>query len=229
MASGMDVAPGTIVVYSDIGCPWSHLAVYRLLRARTALGLDGAVVLDHRVFALEVVNRRPTPKLVLDAETVAVGSLDPGAGWQLWQEAPASYPVTTLPAMEAVQAAKEQGLAASERLDRALRVAFFAQSRCVSVRSVILDVAESCDGVDADAVADALDDGRARRPMMDQHHAGMSPAVAGCPHVFLPDGDLHNPGIEMHWHGEEGRGFPVITRDDPSVYDDILRRASAAA
>ncbi len=33
----------------------------------------------------------------------------------------------------------------------------------------------------------------------------------------------------MHWHGEEGRGFPVITRDDPSVYDDILRRASAAA
>ena len=226
----LNVRPGTIVVYSDIGCPWAHLTVYRLLRARTALGLSGAVVLDHRVFALEVVNRRPTPKLVLDAETVAVGTLDPGAGWQLWQQETYRYPVTTLPAMEAVQAAKEQGPAASEQLDRGLRVAFFGQSRCISVRSVILEVAESCDGVDAGAVAAALDDGRARRAAMEQHEIGMTPAVTGSPHVFLSDGtEVHNPGIDMHWHGDKGRGFPVVTGDDPSVYDDLLRRAAAAA
>jgi predicted DsbA family dithiol-disulfide isomerase len=222
-------APGTVVVYSDIGCPWAHLAVHRLLRARAALGLDGSVTLDHRVFALEVVNRQPTPKLVLDAETVVVGSLDPSAGWQLWQERGHRYPVTILPAMEAVQAAKEQDLAASEQLDRALRVAFFAESRCVSLRSVILDVAESCGQVDAGTLAEAIDDGRARRSVMDQHEVAMSATVAGSPHVFLPDGtDAHNPGICMRWEGRKGEGFPVVSSDDRSVYEDLLRRAAAA-
>lgn len=222
--------PGTVAVYSDIGCPWSHVAVHRLLRARTALGLDDAVTLDHRVFALEIVNRRPTPKLILDAEIVALGMHAPDAGWQLWQERSYRYPVTTLPAMEAVQAAKAQGLAASEQLDRALRVAFFGHSRCISLRSVILDVAESCDAVDAAAVAAALDDGRARRAVMEQHALATSSAVRGSPHLFLPDGgDVHNPGIEMHWEGEEGVGFPVLTGDDPSVYDDLVRRAAAGA
>ncbi|MCA1690698.1 MAG: DsbA family protein, partial [Actinobacteria bacterium] len=34
------IAAGTIVVYSDIGCPWAHLAVYRLHAARRRLGLE---------------------------------------------------------------------------------------------------------------------------------------------------------------------------------------------
>ena len=225
------VAAGTIVVYSDLGCPWAHLAVYRLLRARAALGLDGSVAVDHRVFALEVVNERPTPKLILDAETVAVGTLDPGAGWQLWQEEAHHYPVTTLPPMEAVQAAKEQGLGASEQLDRALRVALFGRSRCISVRSVILEVARSCDTVDVDALAAALDHGRARRAVIEQHRqAEAGDDVNGSPHVFLPDGyAVHNPGIEMHWEGEHGRGFPVVTKDDPSIYGDLLVRAARLA
>src|SRR5947209_13791354 len=155
----VDVAPGTIVVFSDVGCPWAHLAVYRLLTARERLGLGDAVRPDHRAFPLEIFNRRPTPRRVVSAEVPVVGGLDPKAGWQVWQEDLSTWPVTTLPALEAVQAAKEQGLAASERLDRALRVAFFGQSRCISMRHVILEVADGC-GVDADALAAALDDGR---------------------------------------------------------------------
>jgi len=37
----VEVAPGTIVVFSDIGCPWAHVAVWRLHDARRRLGLDG--------------------------------------------------------------------------------------------------------------------------------------------------------------------------------------------
>lgn len=40
----VDVRPGTIVVYSDIGCPWADLAVHRLLRARHALGRGFPIV-----------------------------------------------------------------------------------------------------------------------------------------------------------------------------------------
>ncbi len=227
----IDVAPGAIVVYADLGCPWAHLAVHRLLATRHTMGLDTEVVLDHRAFVLELVNARATPRRILDAEIPVVGGLDPGAGWQVWQGDEWAWPVTTLLPLEAVQAAKEQGLRASEQLDRALRVAFFGESRCISLRHVILDVARTCPDVDVDALAAPLDDGRARRAVLEQHHQAEADVdVKGSPHVFLPDGSqFHNPGIEMHWEGEHGRGFPVVTQDDPSIYGDLLVRAARLA
>ncbi|MEA2686714.1 MAG: hypothetical protein QOE93_1909 [Actinomycetota bacterium] len=223
-----EVAPGTIVIWSDIACPWAHLAVYRLHQARQAHGLEGAVRFDHRAFVLEVANSRPTPKRVLDAELPVAGGLEPGAGWQVWQAEASQWPVTTLPALEAVQAAAEQGLAAAEELDRALRVAFFGRSLCISMRSVILDVAGECGSVDVDRLRSALDGGRARPRVMEQHRSAEGAGVKGSPHVFLPDGsDVHNPGLELRWEGEHGRGFPVVVADDPGVYSEMLQRAAA--
>jgi predicted DsbA family dithiol-disulfide isomerase len=222
----IDVAPGTIVVFSDIGCPWAHIAVYRLLATRRKLGLDARVTLDHRAFPLEVYNRRPTPKRILDAEVAVVGGLEPDAGMEMWQDEEQAYPVTTLLALEAVQAAKEQGLRASEELDLALREAFFSKSQCVSLRHVILEVAEKCEGVDAEALRDAIDHGRARRAVFDQAVEAEREHVEGSPHFFLVDGsDAHNPGIEQHWTADKGRGVPVVTRYEPDVYEDLLRRA----
>ena len=222
------MAAGTIAVYTDLGCPWSHLAVHRLLATRAALGLDDEVVLDHRAFVLELANAEPTPRSTVEAEIPVLGALDPGAGWQMWQGDASAWPVTMLLPMEAVQAAKEQSLEAGEQLDRALRVAFFGQSRCISMRHVILEVAAGCGEVDVDALAAALDDGRFRRAMIEQHRAAEAgDEVSGSPHVFLPDGtNVHNPGIEMHWEGEQGQGFPVVTKDDPSIYGDLLVQAA---
>jgi len=224
----LDVAPGTVVVYGDIACPWSHLCVHGLRQARGRLGLDEQVDLDLRSFPLELFNGRPTPKRTLDAEVPVVGALDPSAGWQMWQRPDFEYPVTTLPALEAVQAAKEQGLRASEELGRALRYAFFAESRTVSLLPVILDVAKECDAVDVDALAKVLDEGRARAAVIEQRDTAERIGVKGSPHVYLPDGsDVANPGIEKHWEGDEGEGFPVIDGYDPSVYDDLIRRAAS--
>jgi predicted DsbA family dithiol-disulfide isomerase len=224
--SPVQVAPGTMVVFSDLGCPWAHLCVHRLHETRARLGLGDRVVFDHRVFPLEVINRRPTPKLILDAETPAAGACEPEAGWQMWQKPPSAWPVTTLLPMEAVQAAKDQTLQASEELDRALRRALFGQSRCISMRHEILAVASECDRVDPGALEEALDDGRARRRVLsDYAHHGE--AVQGSPHLFLADGtDVHNPGVDLHWEGVKGRGFPVVDRYDPTVYEDVLLRAA---
>jgi predicted DsbA family dithiol-disulfide isomerase len=226
MPAPLSAAPGTVLLYSDIGCPWAHLAVHRLQAARARLGLDGALELDHRAFPLELANQRPTPWRALAAEIPVVGGLEASAGWQVWQGDAATWPVTTLPALEAVQAAKAQGLTASERLDRGLRLAVFGQSRCISMRHVILEVAEEA-GLDVAALREALDDGRARREVFEQTRVAEGSAVKGSPHFFLPDGtDAHNPGIEFEWVGEEGRGFPVVTKDDPSAYEELLRRAT---
>src|SRR5947208_2836679 len=121
-----DVSPGTLVVYGDIACPWSHLCVHGLRRARHRLGLDGQVDLDLHSFPLELFNGRGTPKRTLDAEIPVVAALHPSAGCEVGQ-----------------------------------------------------------------------------RP------------------------DVANPGIDKHWEGEEGEGFPVIDCYDPSIYDDLIRRSAA--
>jgi len=219
-----------IVIYSDIACPWAHVAVARLHRVRAELGLEGRVGLDHRAFPLEVFNSRPTPYRVLTAEIPVAGAIEPDAGWQLWQGEPWTWPVTSLPALEAVQAAKSAlGQEASERLDRALRAAVFAQSRCISMRHVVLDVAAEALGPEqAESLREALDSGAARAAVLDQcETARTSEQVKGSPHVFLPDGtNHHNPGVELHWQGDHGRGFPVVDRDDPAVYKSILEAAA---
>ncbi len=230
MAKRPTVEPGTIVLFSDIGCPWGSLAVHRVLTRRAALGLDDAVRIDHRAFPLELFNGRPTPKLVLDPEVAVIGAHEPSLGWQPWTAPAHTYPVTTLLAMEAVQAAKRPevgGLRACEQLDAGLRRAFFAESRCISVWSEVLAVAATCDAVDETALERTLREGTGRTAVMAQwRQAGE--IAQGSPHLFLPDGtDTPNPGVSMSWTDEHGKGFPAIHDDDPGVYDDLLRRAAA--
>lgn len=175
--------PGVIVVFSDIWCSFAHIAMYRLHRTRERLNLTDRVRFDLRAFPLELLNDAPSPRPGTDSEVGRMASLEPGAGWQLWQAKDWLYPSTTLPALEAVQAAKEQSLEASEQLDMGLRRAFWAQSRCISHRKVILDVAAEVGVVDVDKLAAALDDGRARRALSDQAAISAptwSPAARTC-------------------------------------------------
>lgn len=224
----VDIAPGTIVVWADIACPWATLAIERLWKTRARLGLQNSVRFDLRAFPLELFNERPTPRITLDAEIPVVGALDPDYGWSVWKGRPESYAVSSLLALEAVQAAKDQGLAASETLDRELRRAFFVDSACITLRHVILEVAGGAEAVDVDALRAALDDGRARSKVIEQYEQAERDAISGSPHLFLPGSDVHNPGIDMHWVGPKPGGFPVIDGDDPSVFDSILRRSAAA-
>ncbi|TQS30149.1 DsbA family protein [Microbispora sp. KK1-11] len=228
MTTTLTPEPGTIIIFSDIWCSFAHIAVHRLHRTRERLGLTDRVRFDHRAFPLELLNDAPSPRPGTDSEVGRMAALEPDAGWQLWQAKDWLYPSTTLPALEAVQAAKEQGFAASEQLDLALRKAFWAESRCISHRKVILDAAASTGVVDVDALAAALDDGRARRALSEQAAIAATDRVNCSPHLFLPDGTDHaNPGIEVGWVGSYGIGWPVVSSDDPSVFEDMLKRAAA--
>jgi len=219
----MQVAPGTIAVWSDLGCAWSHAVVWRLHDARRRLGLDGRVAFDHHGFPLELFNSEPTPRPRIASEVPVAERLAPRAGWQAWSAPDHAWPVTMLPPMEAVQAAKLQSLAASEELDRGLRRAFFGESRCISLRHIILEVANECASVDLAGLADAIDDGRARRALMDDYATARGDEVRGSAHLFMPDGTgAQNPGITIAWSGDH----PVIERDDPAAIDDLVRRAA---
>ena len=222
----IQVEPGTLVVYSDIGCPWSHVAVHRLRAARARAGLEDRLQFDMRSFPLELFNRRATPKFVYDAEVPVAANMEPEAGWQRWEREWHDYPVTMLPALEAVQAAKEQGLEPSARLDRALRVAFFGESRNIALFHELVEVASTCEGVDAGALEKNLVEGTHRHLVHAQKEEAEKGEVQGSPHVFLSDGsNVHNPGVKISWVGQPGIKFPVLHEDEPSIYDDIIRRA----
>ena len=224
----VEVAPKTLVVYADITCPWAHLAVHRLHEERRSQGLEGELRFDIRSFPLELFNEQPTPKKILDAEISVAGGLEPDAGWQMWQRPESEYPTTSLPALEAVQAAKDQSLLASEQLDRRLRVGFFGESRIISLRHEILDLAGECEAVDVDRLAEALDSGSARAAVIEQKEFAESDEIKGSPHVFLADGtDAHNPGIDMEWHGEHGAGFPIVKEDRPDIYRELIEKAAS--
>lgn len=218
---------GVIVVYSDTWCAFGHLAVHRLRAARRRLGLDGVVHLDHRAFPMELLNGNPGSRPGSDSEVPSVGACDPDAGWQLWQAKDWLYPSTTLPALEAVQAVKAQGLQVSEELDHALRHAFWVESRCISNRKVILDAAATVPHLDVAALAEALEEGSGRAAVAEQTRMSRSDAVVCSPHVFLPDGtDWPNPGLDVDWVGDWGVGYPRIVSDEPEVYDDLLTRSA---
>ena len=224
----MQVAPGTIAVWSDLGCPWSHAVVWRLHDARTRLGLDGRVAFDHHAFPLELFNNEPTPRPLREAEGRVAVQLAPRAGWQPWSAPAHAWPVTMLLPMEAVQAAKLQSLAASEELDRGLRRAFWGESRCISLRHVILEVANESGFVDVAALSEALDDGRARRGLLDDWAIARGDEVQGSAHLFAPDGtNAQNPGIAIGWRDDgAGGGEAFIEADDPAAIDDLVRRAA---
>ena len=225
----MEVARGTIAVWSDLGCPWSHAVVWRLWEARRRLGLTDRVRLDHHAFPLELFNSEPTPRPQLEAESLVAAALAPRAGWQPWSAPAHAWPVTMLLPLEAVQAAKLQSLAASEELDRGLRRAFWGESRCISLRHVILEVANECDSVDVSLLADALDHGRARRAVFDDWAIARRGEVRGSAHLFAPDGtNAQNPGISIGWSGGDDGETAVIEQDDPAAIDDLVRRAGAA-
>jgi predicted DsbA family dithiol-disulfide isomerase len=225
----MQVAPNTIAVWSDIGCAWSHAVIWRLHDARRRLGLDGAVAFDHHAFPLELFNSEPTPRSRADLEWPLAMQLAPRAGWRAWDAPDHEWPVTMLPPMEAVQAAKRQSLAASEELDRGLRRAFWGESRCISMRHVILEVASECDSVDVDALSVAIDGGSARGALMADWAIARADEVRGSAHLFAPDGtNGQNPGITIGWtSGVDHAGTYTIDHDDPTAIDDLVRRAGA--
>ncbi|MDQ3404387.1 MAG: DsbA family protein [Actinomycetota bacterium] len=221
-------SPDSVVIYSDLNCSFAHVAVHRLHETRDRLGLTGRLHFDHRAFPLELFNLSVNERPGVDSEIAVVGGIEPDAGWRLWQGPDWQYPVTMLPALEAVQAVKAQGLPASEQLDRALRRAFWAEGQCISMRHVILSIAGETGVIDVADLAKRLDEGSARAAVFAQFESARDGKVVCSPHVFLADGtNMANPGVEVHWvNGGFGQGFPFIDADDPSVYDTLLVKAS---
>lgn len=223
---------GVLTVWSDIGCPWASLALHTLHLTAARHGVD--LIIDHRAFPLELFNGRPTPKTIIDAEIVAIAGLRAEVSWRMWSAPDATYPVTTLPAMAAVQVAKDPaigGLAAADELDSRLRQAFYHDGRCVSVHAEILTAANDCSSVDVAALDRGLRSGGGVAAVFDDWRiAAADERIDGSPHLFLPhhhESGMHNPGVSYHWTAPPSDGgVPRFRSYDTAWADDVLARLS---
>ena len=178
--------PAIIELYSDPHCPYAYVTTYRLRTLREEY--QDRVTIAYRSLALEYVNRRPTPKFVLDNETPFLMLEEPEIPYQPWSRPDSEWPVTMWPAFEAVKCAERQSPALAAELDWAIRKAFFAGSRCISMRHVLFELAEQS-GLDMRRFAGDFDGGACKRQVLAEAQAGWEQLkVDGSPTFVLPSG-----------------------------------------
>lgn len=226
---------GVMQVWSDLLCPFTHVALHGLRAAQLNAPPGSAasrVQLEHHSFPLELFNG-PHPRRGTDTEAVGLGQVAPEAGFRVWTASDDLYPHSVLLAAEAVLAATAQSRTAGAVLDAALRAAFWTRSRSIAHRQVILEVAHEItetgpDLIDVAALTTALDHGRHRADLMHDYAVAQTDAIPGSPTFVFPDGStVSNPSMTVHWDGPWAAGYPVVDTHDRAVYAKLLQRATA--
>lgn len=210
----------TVLIYSDVACPWALVAVHRLRHARDAYHLD--VVFDQRAWPLEWINESGTPRPTLEVETAVLAQHEPGLFSRFSGE---SWPSTRLPAFELVAATRRVfGLRAAEDVDYQSRLRFFRDSADVSLRHELRRAVTEA-GLDADAVLDVWHNEPVRADVAADYTRGLELPIQGSPQIFWPDGSTtHNPGMTgVEWV----RGIPRIDTADPDEPARLLHKHCA--
>ena len=226
-----------VAVYSDLACPYAYITAYRLRTLRD--DYRGRLIIAHKSLALEYVNRQPTPKRTLDSECPFLMLAEPDLPWEPWHAPLSEWPVTMWPAFEAVKCAERQDMTLADDLDWAIRSAFFAARHCVSMRHILLALAEQV-GLAMDRFARDFDSGVAKGLVIAEAREGWERLkVAGSPTLVLPSGrqvstpaELGLPEVEVDERGN-GRvtGYhaaPCADADCLDLYRGILDEAATS-
>ena len=193
-----------VTLYADLACPYAYITAYRLRALRG--DYRGRLVIEHKSLALEYVNRQPTPKRTLDSECPVLMLAEPDLPWEPWHAPLSEWPVTILPAFEAVKCAERQDFALADDLDWAIRSAFFAESRCISMRHVLLELAEQV-GLAMDRFERDFDGGQTKAQVIEEARMGWERLkVAGSPTLVLPSGRQVSAATEL--------GLPEVEVDE---------------
>jgi predicted DsbA family dithiol-disulfide isomerase len=202
--------PIHIAMYADLACPYAYVTAYRLRKLRDEY--RGTIVIEHKSLSLEYINKEPTPKPVLERELPLLIQEEPDIPYQPWQRPESEWPVTIWPAFEAVKCAERQSLILADELDWALRVAFFAESRCICMRHVLFELAQQV-GVDMERFADDFDHGVTKYQVLQEAQEGWERLhVEGSPTFVLPSGkQISNVGLpEISLDAQQPAGVLAI-------------------
>jgi hypothetical protein len=146
---------------------------------------QGRVRLVERAFPLEVYGGGPPDREELELEIWLAALQEPDA---IFKPFGRDWPATTLPAFEAAWCAFQQGETVGREFDLRIRRAFFAESRNIGKREVMLELAREA-GLDMDQFTRYFNHGEAHTAVLDEGRRGQELYnVRGTPTIMLGDG-----------------------------------------
>jgi predicted DsbA family dithiol-disulfide isomerase len=190
--SSTAVANARIEVYADIWCPFTHVALRRLVVARNARARDTPIRV--RAWPLEWVNGRPLAAELVAAE---IAGLRAEVAPELFAGFDAtSFPTTTIPALGLVAAAYQLGDDIGEVLSLRVRDALFEEGRDLANEAVLHAIGNEF-GVEP------LERSRAEVLVRADWNRGKLRNVQGSPHFFAADRDRFCPSLRIRHEGSE--------------------------
>lgn len=223
----------TLEIYSSLECPYAYLAVYRLRQIWPEFA--GQIQVLWRALSLEYINQRVgTPPPMFEAEKELFARIEPALPWRAWSRPLWEWPVTMWPAFEALACAQVQGYEAAWAMSWALRYAFFAEGRPLSLRHELLAVARevAAEGhLDLARFEADWDSGRTKASVIAESQRGWHELkVNGSATLILPDGSqITNPALGEIDFDEDNyilRSYTPYSGDPLAVYREILEQAA---
>ena len=170
--------------WAEYYCPWCYVGAVRLNAVMP--GFRDRVKLRIRPFPLEVVGGGPPNRDELEQEWWLAALQEPRAEFAPYRND--DWPTTTLPAFDAVSCAGRQGEDAFYDLDLRVRRAFFAESRNIGNRAVLLEIAQEA-GLDMLRFERDFADPQVRAAVLAEAQLGRDQwRVRGTPTLMLSDG-----------------------------------------
>ena len=190
-------------IFADVSCPFTHVALRRLIDRRRSLGRDEPR-LQVRAWPLELVNGSPTERELVAEE---VDALRLQVAPELFRGFdPSAFPDTSLPALRLVAAAYRCDLITGEAVSLELRSALFEQGRNIADEAVLVSVARRHDV--------GWPDERDLQAPVDDWNAGRARGVVGSPHFFVGGESMFCPTLD-------------IARDDDGRFHVSIDHAAA--
>jgi predicted DsbA family dithiol-disulfide isomerase len=203
-----------IEVFAELTCPFTHLALRRIVARRADQG-RAAPPLRVRPWPLELVNGEPADPQLVDKEVRALRTQiapDLFVGFH-----PAALPSSSMPGFRLVEAAYARDVETGEWVSLALRDALFELGRDVGDPEVLAGIA-AVHGLD---VPGPELDGQVRAA----HAEGERRGVQGSPHFFVAGGSQFCPLLAIE---EDGEGDLHLSVDEPAAGAVIDRWFAAA-
>jgi predicted DsbA family dithiol-disulfide isomerase len=201
-----------IEVFAELGCPFTHAGLRRLVERREADGRDD-LVLRVRAWPLELVNGTPLDPALIDEEVAELREQvapDLFAGFD-----PARFPASSLPGLDLAAAAYGQGAEQGERASLLLRNAIFEQGRAVGDADVLEEIAA--------AVGVPVPGDEARAQVLADWHEGQARGVIGSPHFFVGDDSWFCPSLDIQ--RVDGH---LLIRSDPAAFATFIDHCLSA-
>jgi predicted DsbA family dithiol-disulfide isomerase len=222
-------------IYSSLECPFAYLATYRLRQVWPEYA--GRVQIVWRSLSLEYINNEIPSKPGHEAEMALLKRIEPELPQQPWPRPAWEWPVTFWPAFEALACAQAQGPTAAFEMSWALRHAFFAEGRCLSLRHEILAVIQPLAEREVFNLARFVvdwDSGRYKGNVVAESRRGWNDIkLKGSPTFLLPSGrqvyNLAVGEVRMDQVNHAVRGYTPYSGDPLTAYRELLETVARTA